>query len=189
MLSTEVAGTRQKLKEIMLKVGVVSHGKYVLASGQETDVYFSVKKAMLDAEGLAIIARIFYDKLKTLGVDAVGGLESGAIPIATAVSLLSQKEGVGIPAFYVRKVAKSHGDKARLEGPLKVNSKVAIVDDVTTKGGSVQMAIDVVKEMGCDIMKVLVLVDREEGASEKFKGYNYESIFLKSELIDPAHSV
>ncbi len=189
MLSTEVPETRQRLKAIMLHRGVVTYGEYILSSGQKTNVYFSVKKAMLDAEGLSIIARIFHDMLKDLQVEAVGGLESGAIPIATAVSILSNNEGTSIPAFYVRKERKRHGDKAIIEGPLQPNSRVAIVDDVTTKGSSLQKAIDAVKEIGCTIGKVLVLVDREEGAREKFKEYDYESIFLKSDLIEPTRSV
>ncbi len=184
MLST-LAENRQRLKAIMLQREVVSYGEYTLSSGQKTTVYFSVKKAMLDPEGLSIIAKIFHDKLIDLEIEAVGGPESGAIPIATAISMLSHKEGTSIPAFYVRKERKSHGDRAIIEGPLRRNSRVAIVDDVTTKGGSLQKAIDAVKEIGCTIGKVLVLMDREEGAREKYKEYYYESIFVKSEFIDP----
>ncbi|MEE9283139.1 MAG: orotate phosphoribosyltransferase [Nitrososphaerales archaeon] len=189
MLSTGVAETRQKLRDIIRRVGVVKYGEFVLASGQTTDVYFNCKRITLHPEGLSIIARIIYDKIKGLGVNSIGGLELGAIPIATAVAQVSYREGVEIPAFWIRRHQKGHGDKAKVEGMLEHNWKVALVDDVATTGGSLQVAIDALEEFGCSIEKIIVLIDRENEAREKYKKYNYESIFSKSDLIDPTRSV
>jgi orotate phosphoribosyltransferase len=62
--------------------------------------------------------------------------------------------------------------------------KTVIVEDVATTGGSAIKAINAVKDFGCEVVKVMVIVDRAEGAIENFKkiGMPYEAIFSKDEL-------
>ena len=102
----------------------------------------------------------------------------GAIPIVTAVTLVSHQEGKPIPSFIVREEPKEHGTRKKIEGQFRKGSKVAIIDDVITAGGSVKKAIEAVKAEGCEVVKVIVIVDRNEGGSERLKkeGYDFEAI-------------
>ena len=72
-----------------------------------------------------------------------------------------------------------------MEGPLAEGDRVVIVEDVITTGGSSLQAIAAVKDLGCEVTRVLVVVDREEGAKENLakEGYRLESIFTASELL------
>ncbi len=95
-----------------------------------------------------------------------------------AVALTSHLAGQRVPAFIVRKEAKAHGTGQNIEGPLKPGSKVAIVDDTCTTGGSLFQAIEAAEAVGCTVVKVLVLLDRREGGTEKLRagGYDFTSL-------------
>ena len=97
----------------------------------------------------------------------------GAVPLATAVAVASQAQGRPLPAFFVRKQAKEHGARKLVEGLAPgetLNAKrVVILEDVTTTGGSSLKAIEAVRAEGAIIERVIVVVDRLEGAAETFK--------------------
>ena len=96
----------------------------------------------------------------------------------TATALVSHQEGKAIPSFIVREKEKEHGTRRKIEGHLKEGSRVAIVDDVITTGGSIRKAIKAVKAANCEVVKVIVIVDRHEGGSDKLKkeGYDFTAI-------------
>ncbi|MFA6431792.1 MAG: phosphoribosyltransferase family protein, partial [Candidatus Margulisiibacteriota bacterium] len=102
----------------------------------------------------------------------------GADPITSAVVALSE-----IPGFIVRKKEKEHGTQQKIEGHIKAGWNVVIVEDVATTGGSTIQAIAAVEEMGAKVVKVIAVVDREEGSKEALKNYNFDPIFKKSELV------
>ena len=118
-----------------------------------------------------------FDELAQIDVDAIGGVAIGGYPIVTAVALISHLEGKPIPSFIVRQEPKEHGTKRQVEGHLREGSRVAIVDDVITTGGSVSKAIKATEEVGCKVVKVIVVVDRHEGGGDKLKeeGYNFDA--------------
>jgi orotate phosphoribosyltransferase len=155
-----------------------------LTSGKLSYKYFDCKMVTFDPGGINLIAEILLERIykNPSKVEAIGGLEIGAIPIATAVSQLSELKGKPIPAFFVRQERKEHGTKKWVEGNLEPGSKVVIVDDVTTKGGSVGKAIEKVEELHCKVLEIITLVDREEGAAEKFKNYRFTPIFKMSQF-------
>ncbi|HEY5828341.1 MAG TPA: orotate phosphoribosyltransferase, partial [Hyphomicrobiaceae bacterium] len=106
-------------------------------------------------------------------VDYIGGLEMGAVPLATAVAVASHAQGRPIAAFFVRKQAKEHGARKLVEGLAPGESlqgkRVVILEDVTTTGGSAMKAIEAVRAEGAVIDRVISVVDRLEGAADAFK--------------------
>ena len=155
----------KRLQEIIAAKSFVK-GHIVLASGQESDHYFDMKPTMMDPEGAELLAELIFDRLDAYAPDLVGGIEMGAVPLITPVSILSRKAGRPIHGFFVRKNAKDHGTKKLVEGVSDVAGKrVAIVEDVTTTGGSALKAVHALKEAGAKVVVVISIVDREGGAS------------------------
>jgi orotate phosphoribosyltransferase len=168
----------RRIREIALRENAFLEGEFKLSSGIRSNRYFEGKKVTLVPDGAYEVGKAIFDDLVEAGVDAIGGLATGAYPIVTAVALVSHLEGRPIPSFIVREVRKEHGTMRKIEGHLKEGSRVAIVDDVVTKGGSVLTAIKEVEAKGCEVVKVIVLVDRKEGGSDDLKrrGYDFTAI-------------
>jgi orotate phosphoribosyltransferase len=127
---------------------------------------------MLDPEGATLLAELTYEALKDDGLDSVGGLEMGAVPLAGAVAQLSWIKGHPIAAFFVRKKPKEHGARLAVEGLAKNETlqgkRVAIIEDVTTTGTALK-AVETAREPA-EVALVLTMVDREEGAAETLQG-------------------
>lgn len=157
-----------------------------LASGKKSDVYIDCKKTTHSARGMVLIGNLIFSRISDLNIDAIGGLTLGADPIADAVSYTSHIKGKDIDTFVVRKTPKEHGLKKVIEGGVEKGSKVVIVDDVVTTGQSTIEAIDKAREFGLEIIKVIVLVDRQEGGKEEIqkRGIDFESIITKQELLN-----
>jgi len=146
-------------------------GKFKLSSGKESTFYFNMKPVVFDPEGANLIADMMYEIIekKCNDVDYVGGMETGAIPIVAEICVKSFNGKKRLQGFFVRKEEKTHGTKRLIEGNLKENSKVVLVEDVTTTGTSVLKAINEVRKFGCSVSHVITIVDRMEGARENLK--------------------
>lgn len=165
--------------ELAREKGAVLYGEFTLASGRKSDHYWDGKKVTLDAGGACLVGMAILEMISSDNVEAVGGLEIGAIPIATSVAILSDLLGDRqIPAFIVKKEAKRHGTRSEIEGCDPSGKRVVIVDDVITSGESILKAITAVEARGCKVVKVIALVDRHEGGSDSVrqKGYRFQSI-------------
>jgi orotate phosphoribosyltransferase len=121
-------------------------------------------------------------------IDAVGGLEIGAYPIAAAVSdAIYETTRKVVRAFVVRKAAKKHGMGKWVEGDVLNGGHALIVDDVTTTGESVISAIDRARDSGLKVERAILLVDREEPEAKKAieaKGVRFEALLTLTELKD-----
>jgi len=168
----DTARRRDRLIEIIKTRSFQSGKEVTLASGRTSTYYFNMKPTMLDAEGAHLIATLILDSISDLDADLVGGLEMAAVPIATAVAAVSQTHGKPIAAFFVRKQPKEHGTRSLVEGLANGESlkgkKVVIVEDVTTTGGSAIKAAETVRSEGADVVGVVTVVDRQEGAADAF---------------------
>jgi orotate phosphoribosyltransferase len=182
------AAARTRLKEI-IAARSFGLGEVTLASGRKSHFYFNLKPTMLDPEGAALLAQLSIEAIAGEKLDAIGGLEMGAVPISGAVAALSWITGRPLPNFFVRKKPKEHGAKLLVEGLTKGESlagkTVAIVEDVTTTGESALKAAQAAQESGARVALVLTIVDRQEGAAETFEkaGLRFQALFTASEFL------
>lgn len=146
----------------------IRHGDFTLASGARSTYYIDARPTTMSAEGLHLIGRLGVAALRAQGwaPAAVGGLTMGADPVSYAVALASREAPPIIDAFSVRKEAKGHGTKRRVEGNFRAGDGVVVVEDVITSGGSAIQAIAAVEEAGGRVLGVLAVVDREQGGRE-----------------------
>ena len=162
----------------LIRTRSFGRGRILLASGRESDYYIDMRPTTVHPAGATCVGELIVDALESVAVDFVGGLEAGAIPIATAVAIASHRRGREIGAFFVRKKVKDHGAKKTIEGLPKGatlrGKNVVVVEDVTTTGGSSMQAIEALREEGANIVLVLTIVDRLEGAQENFAAEKLE---------------
>jgi orotate phosphoribosyltransferase len=155
-------------------------GGFPLASGGVSDYYIDGKMSEVFSESVPLIGEVLYEHTKNLGISAIGGLEVGAVPLTTAAVFSYHLHGRLMEGFWVREKAKTHGTRKLIEGKLTSGSRVVIVDDVCTKGSSALKAVNAVRELNCEVVMVLALVDRLEGAAELFQKEgvtNFQSVF------------
>lgn len=159
-----------------------------LASGGLSKYYVDCKQVLSDPEARALIAEFICARLKREPIDAVGGLEIGAYPVATSVSdAIYLQTRAKVRAFVVRKEPKSHGIRDLIAGDVRDGDKALIVDDVVTEGTSTVKAIKAAREAGLLVDQVIVLVDREEGNGRKNiedTGVKFEALCTLRELIE-----
>ena len=167
-----------RLLALALERGAIKYGEFTLTSGKTSSYYFDGRLLSLDPEGAHLISQALLPLLEQVGAKAVGGTTLGADPMVAAVALASHLGGGSIPAFIVRKESKAHGTKQNIEGPLIPGTNVAIVDDVCTTGGSLFHAIEAAEEAGCTVVKVVSVLDRNEGGSKEMRsrGYNFSAL-------------
>ena len=177
-------GDQARLIEI-LKQRSVRFGSFVLASGRESDLYVDARQTTLSAEGASLIARMVLDRLAP-GVVGVGGPVTGADPITGAVVALSWMENRPVHGFMVRKEPKDHGAGNQVEGRggLADSAKVCMIEDTVTTGGSLLKAIEAVEAHGLEVVQVICVVDRQEGAAERCAaaGYKLEPLVVRADL-------
>lgn len=181
------ADARARLADIIYRRSF-GRGEITLASGKKSDYYFDMKPSMLDPEGAAIIAAMLLEKVAASGAELVGGLELGAVPITGSVVAVSVAAGKPLRGFIMRKKAKEHGARKHIEGLARGESlagrKVAILEDVTTTGGSAAQVIEECRAAGAEVTLVVSIVDRDEGAAEFFagQGVRFDSLFKAMEF-------
>ncbi|MGE5299702.1 MAG: orotate phosphoribosyltransferase [Acidobacteriota bacterium] len=179
------------MKERLIKLLIEKAFKYSeepvfkLVSGRMSNYYFNCKAVTLHPEGMHLIGNLIYDMVRDSGARGIGGLTLGADPIADAVAYTSYLKGNPVEAFVVRKSAKSHGTMQWIEGNVQKGDRVVIVDDVITTGKSTIEAINKAKEAGLDVVKVIALVDRQEGGRENIEtlGFNVEPVVTREEVM------
>jgi orotate phosphoribosyltransferase len=174
----DLAEKRERLRAIIERQSLLQDRNFVLASGRSSNFFFDMKRTMFDPEGASLLADLLFDTIKVEDIGYIGGLETGAIPIVSALCARSWPEKP-VKGFFVRKEAKGHGTDRRIEGLIEPGAKVILFEDVTTTGGSVMQAVEQARALGCTIVKVVSVVDRLEGAEQNFRaaGIGFRSLF------------
>lgn len=170
----------------LLKTLSVRTGTFTLASGKTSDFYVDVRQTSLHAQGCIAIAEAILDRLDP-SVVAVGGMTLGADPLACSTATLAGLRGRPLHAFIVRKQPKGHGVEQLVvgRGNLPEGASVAVLEDTTTTGGSLLRAIRAVEDSGLNVVQVITVVDREEGAVDALAlaGYTLDAITNRTELL------
>jgi orotate phosphoribosyltransferase len=179
---------KQRLAEIILERSFRYRDDppFTLTSGKTSHYYFNCKSTTLDPEGMFLIGHILFEMLADADVTAAGGLTLGADPIANALTMISYQKGKPIKSFVVRKDVKGHGTKSAIEGNVHGGEKVVIIDDVITTGGSTITAIEIARDSGLVIDRVVTLIDREEGGRENIEKYVHrvDAVLTRSDIMD-----
>lgn len=170
---------KSKLLKLLKENDVIKFGEFTLSSGKTSNYYVDMKKAITMPEILDCVAHLITEKIENDKVDKIAGPALGAVPIATATSLISGK-----PMLMIRKAKKTYGTSKQIEGELLKEDNVVIVEDVTTTGGSLLKAIKVIEDNGGHITQAFVIVDREEGAQKTFEenGIKFSPLLTISEF-------
>ncbi|MFQ5894914.1 MAG: orotate phosphoribosyltransferase [Nitrospinota bacterium] len=184
-------GPREELRRLLLERSY-ERRRVILTSGRESDFYIDARQTTLHPRGAYLAGRLLWEMLRGVSVEAVGGPETGAYPIVTAMAVVSELEGQPLGAFIVRKEPKGHGPSVHRTGRwvegasnLRPGMEVAMVEDVVTTGASLLRAVEKAEEFGCRVARVLALVDREEGGRENLAaaGFDLHPLFTRNSLL------
>lgn len=158
---------------------------FKLVSGKMSSFYVNCKPTTLSPRGIFLAGHLVFQAIRDAGVAGVGGLTFGADPIAVATAFASELEGLPVKAFSIRKTQKDHGIIRWIEGDMTAGEKVAIIDDVVTTGGSTIQAIERARLEGLDVVKAVILMDRQEGGLENIRQHvaDVSAIIRRDELI------
>ena len=192
MTSTTVEQARERLIERIRDLAYLYSEKedFTLASGRKSKHFFDMKPVMMDPECAHLLGVLIHHQIETIGeVDAIGGLELGAVPL-TGIAIAKAGRGSSLKGFIVRKEPKGRGGRKTgnppgIEGSsLESGHRIVLLEDVTTTGGSALKAARRLIEMGCDVASCITILDRQEGGSEAFQeaGITLTPLTLKSDI-------
>ena len=185
MKQNKLKGYKRRLLQLLRKKAL-KPGRVVLSSGKASSYYLDGRLVTLTSQGAYLAASIMLDLIKDKEIAAIGGPTLGADPIVGAVISLAAIKGKRLGGFIVRKSTKKHGMQRLIEGPpLRQGSRVVLVDDVVTTGGSLIAAKRVLDKEGIIVDCVIVIVDREEGARENLAKADCRliSLFKKKDIL------
>lgn len=149
----------RQLREHALIIGEVT-----LSSGAKAQYYVDARRALMRPMGFRAAGELIAAAAAEHGAEAVGGPVMAAIPLACAA--IAVPRGDDLVGFFVRKERKAHGLQRWVEGPVEAGTRVLVVEDTVTTGGSTVSAIERIREEGLEIVGTLCVVDRLAGGGE-----------------------
>ena len=156
------------------RLGAIKYGNFTLASGKHSNYYFDGRLLTLDPRGAGLVSEAIFRILLEAGVEAAGGPTVASVPIAGALALRSGLTGTPINGFFIRPVAKGHGTGRQIEGPVKPGMRVAVLDDTISTGTSLLDAVNTAEGHGLDVVAVIVVLDRQQGGSDKVRRLGFD---------------
>jgi orotate phosphoribosyltransferase len=155
-----------------------------LSSGRASSYYIDCKRTLYIPRGAYLAGELMLELATAAGVEQIGGMAAGALPVTDAVMAAAHRGGVSIRGFFVRKETKQHGLQQIIEGAFKPGLKTAVIDDTITTGGSSLQAVAAMREAGANVIAAIALVERGEGAVEAFAraGLKYRWVFTAEEV-------
>jgi orotate phosphoribosyltransferase len=177
-----------KLAGMLKEIEAFKFGDFTLSSGKKSNTYIDCRLATLDSVVLHQICNDINAVCRENGIhfDFVGGMTIGADPIVGGLLRVYGLVDKRLRGFLVRKETKKHGMGNLVEGHLYRGTSALIVEDVTTTGDSTQKVVDVLKGAGVNVAAIVSIVDRGEGAKQRFKDQNipFFSLLTLQELLE-----
>jgi orotate phosphoribosyltransferase len=172
--------TKQELITALREADAVKYGEFELSHGGTSNYYVDKYIFETNPRCLELIAEAFAERL---GDDKLGGVALGGVPLVAVTSVET-----GLPYVIARKQQKEYGTGNLVEGDLREGEEIVIVEDIATTGQSAIDAAEALREAGATVSRVLVVVDREEGATENLAeaGLELESLVTASDLLEDA---
>lgn len=173
----------QRLINALRESDAVQFGEFELSSGDTSNYYVDKYLFETNPNCLELIAEAFAEHVDDR---KLAGVALGAVPLVAATSVKT-----GNPYVIVRKEAKEYGTGNRIEGHLENGEELVVLEDIATTGGSALNAVNALRKAGATVERVLVVVDRQEGAREYLAEHHVELVALltASDLLadtDPA---
>jgi orotate phosphoribosyltransferase len=167
----------EALIDALRRSGAIRYGEFELAHGGTSDYYIDKYVFETDPGSLARIARAFAARV---GDDTLAGVALGAVPLVAVTSVEA-----GNAYVIVRKAQKEYGTGNRIEGELTEGERVVVLEDITTTGTSALEAVEALRAAGASVDRLLVVVDREQGARERLDEHDIEleALTTASELL------
>ena len=164
------------MKEELLKLLIKDayrKGDFILSSGKKSEHYVNCKPVTLSSDGLWMVSDLL---LQHVDDDVVAGLTLGADPIVRGCCCLAAAHGYKLSGLIIRKEPKGYGTASQVEGPLQPKepirkggaapTKITVLEDVVTTGGSAIKAVKVLRDLGYEVNRVVSIVDRQEGGRD-----------------------
>lgn len=169
--------TRDRLVAL-LKERTYKEGDFTLSSGRKS--HYIIDKYLFETDPVLLreVAREIAQRIPA-ETDRIAGVELGGVPLATAVALETGK-----PFLIVKKESKGYGTNKQIEGAYQTGDKVVLVEDVLTTAGQALKGVQKLKECGLDVIRLIGVIDRQEGAAENLDaaGVAWEAVFTRSDL-------
>lgn len=168
----------QKLIEALRRANAIQYGEFELSHGGTSDYYIDKYRFETDPRCLSLIAKAFAERVEE---PALAGVALGAVPLVAVTSVET-----GRPYVIVRKKQKEYGTGNLIEGEIEADETVVVIEDIATTGRSAADAVSALREAGARVERVLVVVDREEGARELLSDHDIEleALLTASDLLD-----
>ncbi|MFQ5863516.1 MAG: orotate phosphoribosyltransferase [Candidatus Brocadiales bacterium] len=172
------ASAKEELGRRIMEVAY-KRGEFILSSGKKSDYIFD-KYAFETQPGLLEAITNYLAEMVPPGTKRLAGMEIGAVPLATALSIKT-----GLPFVIIRKTVKGHGITRQMEGHLSRGDKVLLVEDVVTTGRQSIHGVDILRSAGAVVNNVICVIDREEGGRKHIesKGLVFDALFTKGALM------
>ena len=153
-------------------------GDFVLSSGMRSSFYFDKYLFETKPGILRRVSNLLAEEIPP-GIDRIAGTELGAVALAVALSL-----EMGLPFVIARKAPKGYSTSRAVEGELYPGERVVVVEDVISTGAQAILAANRLKEAGGEVVKVVAVIDREQGGLQGIAaaGYECSALFSLSEL-------
>ncbi len=175
----------EELIQCILETGALRFGDFTLASGDESPYYLDLRLVPSFPKAFRTFTDSLRQKIADLETDfdALVGIETAGIPFASVVGY-----EMGLPTMIARKKTKEYGRKKQIEGRVRHNDFVLVIDDVVSTGASKVPVIKAVREAGLICNDLLVLVDRSVGLNELWSdmGVNVHSLLTGREILEYA---
>ena len=167
-----------ELVDLLREADAVRFGEFELAHGGTSEYYVDKYVFETEPDCLEAIAAAFAARLDG---ETIAGVALGAVPLAATTSVAADR-----PYVIVRKETKGYGTGNRIEGSVPTDEPVVVLEDIATTGTSALSAVEALREAGATVERVMVVVDREEGAAEQLAEHDVEleALVTASELLE-----